>query len=85
MSPTKTQVASSRSLDSDAVVPLQTIQGTYVCSEQANYIPCFMHNAGRTNCIYTLCIPVIYMWQSWLEIEHYSVANFNRTAVFEVL
>ena len=26
----KGQVASSRSLDSDAVVPLQTIQGTYV-------------------------------------------------------
>lgn len=36
VSPMKAQVASSRSLDSDAVVPLQTIQGTYlVYSEQA--------------------------------------------------
>ena len=40
VSPTKTQVASSRSFDSDAVVPLQTIQGTYVCivSRQTTYL-----------------------------------------------
>ena len=25
------------------------------------------------------------MWQSWVEIKHYSTVYFNRVAVFEVL
>ena len=27
----------------------------------------------------------IYMWQSWVEIEHYSVAYFDRITAFEAL
>ena len=27
----------------------------------------------------------VYMWQSWVEIEHYSVAYFARIASFEAL
>ena len=27
----------------------------------------------------------LYMWQSRVEIEHYSIVYFNRIAVFEVL
>ena len=27
----------------------------------------------------------IRMWQSWVEIEHYSIAYFNRVTAFEVL
>ena len=27
----------------------------------------------------------IYMWQSRVEIEHYSVANFDRITAFEAL
>ena len=25
------------------------------------------------------------MWQSWVEIEHYSIAHFDHITVFEVL
>jgi len=27
----------------------------------------------------------MYMWQSWVEIEHYSIAYFDHIAVFEAL
>ena len=27
----------------------------------------------------------LHMWQSWVEIEHYSVAYFNRVAAFKEL
>ena len=30
-------------------------------------------------------ISQIYMWQSWVEIEHYSAAYFECITVFEVL
>jgi len=26
-----------------------------------------------------------YMWQSWIELEHYSIAYFNRITMFEAL
>ena len=27
----------------------------------------------------------LYLWQSWVDLEHYSIAHFNRITVFEVL
>ena len=27
----------------------------------------------------------MYMWQSWVEIKHYSVAHFDRITMFEAL
>ena len=40
----------------------------------------------QTWVMWCVCMLVnIYMWQSWVEIEHYSIAYFARIASFEVL
>ena len=35
--------------------------------------------------IHMYIIMCIYMWQSWVEIEHYSVAYFDHVTVFKAL
>ena len=37
------------------------------------------------NLVYHVKLNVLYMWQSQVEIEHYSVAYFARIASFEAL
>ena len=37
------------------------------------------------NLVYHVKLNVLYMWQSQVEIEHYSVAYFARIAAFEAL
>ena len=62
---------------------MQYIPVVHECKRYFNYN--IWSSISGTACIFSRGNIAHYVWQSRVEIEHYSVAYFNRIAAFEAL